>query len=394
MTTDKVKKSFIQLKQYCEKEAFMGYDPYDGLNSSVFQRIPILRKIPLFRLAWIQLFKRSPINIRKWAGIEPDYNPKALGLFLSAYCKLYHHEAKDEYLDKIKYFIQKIIDTQSVGYSGSCWGYNFDWQSKAFFQPKNTPTIVATSFIANGLLDAYDILKDSSLLDRARSSCQFIMDDLNRIEGNDGSFAFSYSPLDKSVVYNASLLGAKLLARTYHHTKEPILIETASKAVLYCCGKQQENGSWTYGEASFHQWVDNFHTGYNLESIADYMHYSNDQRFIEVLNKGYYYYIKHFFNENGMAKYYNDSTYPIDIHAPSQLIVTLEKLGKIEEKRTLIDQVLDWTIDKMQSKKGYFYYQINQFFTSKIPYMRWSQAWMFLSMSIYLQHFLPKTEKI
>ena len=34
------------------------------------------------------------------------------------------------------------------------------WQARAFFQPRNTPTVVATSFIAHGLLDAYEILKE------------------------------------------------------------------------------------------------------------------------------------------------------------------------------------------------------------------------------------------
>ncbi len=394
MTTDKVKKSFNKLRTYCEQAEFKGFDPYDGLNSSVFKKIPLINNSYIARLVWIQFFKRSPINMRKIAGIKPDYNPKALGLFLSAYCNLYQHEQTEDNINKINYFIRKINSSITKGYAGACWGYNFDWQSKAFFQPKNTPTIVASSFIANSLLDAYEITKDETLIQTARSTCNFILKDLNRTNGIDNTIAFSYSPLDNSVVYNASLLGARLLARTYFYTKEDILIDTAKKAVKYCCSKQHENGSWSYGAHSFHKWIDNFHTGYNLECISDYMHYSNDKSFEGSLDRGYYYYIKNFFNEKGMSNYYNHSTYPIDIHSPSQLIITLKKLGKIEEKKVLLDQVLNWTIDKMQSKKGYFYYQINKYFTSKIPYMRWSQAWMFLSMSIYLTHFLPKSENI
>ncbi len=394
MTIDKIKKSFNKLKAYCEEAEYKGFDPYDGLNSSVFKKIPLFNKSSLARLVWIQFFKRSPINMRKIAGIEPEYNPKALGLFLSGYCHLYQHEENEHHLQKINYFINRIHTSITKGYSGACWGYNFDWQSKAFFQPKNTPTIVVSSFIANSLLDAYEITKDESLIKIARSTCDFILKDLNRTKGKDNSIAFSYSPLDNSVVYNASFLGARLLARTYFYTKESILIDTAKNAVKYCCLKQHENGSWNYGNHSFHNWVDNFHTGYNLECISDYMLYTNDNSFEGALERGFYYYIKNFFTEKGISKYYNHSTYPIDIHSPSQLIITLKKLGKIEEKKTLLDQVLNRTIDKMQSKKGYFYYQINKIFTSKIPYMRWSQAWMFLSMSIYLNHFLPKSENI
>jgi hypothetical protein len=46
--------------------------------------------------------------------------------------------------------------------------------------------------------------------------------------------------------------------------------------------------------------------------------------------------------------------------------------------------VLTWTIKNMQSKKGYFYYQIKRGISSKISYMRWSNAFMFNVLSNYL----------
>ena len=87
--SDQILHSFNKLKAYCEKEEFRGYDPYDSLNSTFLQSISLVSKKPLFRLVWTQFFKRFPINFRKLAGINKDYNPKALGLFLSGYCNLY-----------------------------------------------------------------------------------------------------------------------------------------------------------------------------------------------------------------------------------------------------------------------------------------------------------------
>ena len=84
-----------------------------------------------------------------------------------------------------------------------------------------------------------------------------------------------------------------------------------------------------------------------------------------------------------MAKYYNNQTYPIDIHAPAQLIITLYKLNIINEQKDLANRVLKWTINNMQSPKGYFYYQKRKGVSSKIPYMRWAQAWMFYAFSFY-----------
>jgi hypothetical protein len=379
----KITESLNRLRKYCEAENFKGYDPYDGLNSLFFRAIPAISKNRIAKLSWIQFFKRSPLNLRTITGVKKDYNPKAMGLFLSSYCLLYKTEAKQEYLDKCNFFIDKINSSVSEGYSGACWGYNFDWQARAFFQPKGTPTVVASTFIANALLDAYEITRDDQLLKTARSTCDFVLKDLNRTYDDKVNFAFSYSPLDKSVVFNASLLGSRLLSRVYSFTNEKELIEAAKSSVNYCCDYQRADGSWGYGTLPFHQWVDNFHTGYNLECIADYVRFSGDQGYSGNVNRGFDYYINTFFTEEGIPKYYNNSIYPIDVHAPAQMVITLAKLRKFKEHKMVMDNVLNWTIDHMQSPKGFFYYQVNKYFSSKIPYMRWAQAWMFYALSTY-----------
>src|ERR1035437_755068 len=383
--SEKIEQSFIKLKNYCTSESFKGYDPYDGLNSTFFQAIPFISKNRRARLAWIQLFKRSPLNLRVIAGVKKDYNPKALGLFLSGYCNLYKQVKEQEYLDKINFFCGQLSSLVNKLHSGACWGYNFDWQARAFFQPKNTPTVVVTTFIASALMDAYEIIGEDQLLKTARSACDFIIKDLNRTYEENGNFAFSYSPLDKSVVFNASLLGSRLHARVYSFTQEKELIEEPKKSVTFCSDQQRADGSWQYGTLPFHQWVDSFHTGYNLECIADYMKYSKDYSYKNLLAKGFDYYIHTFFTEDGIPKYYNNSVYPIDIHSSAQLVITLVKLNKHHELKELPNKVLNWTIENMQSDKGYFYYQINKYFSSKIPYMRWAQAWMFYALSTYIK---------
>jgi hypothetical protein len=46
--------------------------------------------------------------------------------------------------------------------------------------------------------------------------------------------------------------------------------------------------------------------------------------------------------------------YFIDIHSPTQLIVTLCALNKFNQHKDLADKVLLWTINNMQDKKGFF----------------------------------------
>lgn len=375
-------KALGNLISYCEKEAFRGWDPYDGLNSWVIQKTP-LGKSRLFRLAWIQLFKLSPVNFRKLVGIKKDYNPKGLGLFLIGYCNLYTKTKKKEYLEKIYFLSQQLLELQTKGYSGACWGYNFDWQARAFFQPKHTPTVVATSFIVEALLQAYKITRDIKLIETASSASHFILKDLNKTHGEQGNYTLSYSPTDKTQVFNAGLLGAKTLALIYEHTNEDYLLSEAKKIVDYVCSKQHPDGSWAYGTLPFHQWVDNFHTGYNLECIYIYQKISNDLTYRKNIDKGLGYYLSNFFTEEGISRYYNNKTYPIDIHAPAQLVVTLAKMGILDAHKDLAESVLGWTIKNMQSKKGYFYYQKRRILSSKIPYIRWAQSWMFYALSYY-----------
>jgi hypothetical protein len=385
MDNSSIKEIFQKLDDYCQKESFKGYDPFDGLNSKLFKVIPSLKRSSLFKLAWIQFFKRSPINFRKIAGVEKEYNPKGLGLFLSGYCNLYKIDTSSANLNKISFFLEELKKCQLKNYSGICWGYNFDWQSKAFFQPKGTPSVVVSSFIGCALLDAYELLQDKELLNMARSTCDFVLKDLNRTYDPDGDFSFSYSPLDKTQVFNASLLGARLLSRTYFYTKEHLLIEESRKAVSYVCKHQKVNGAWSYSPLPFHSWIDNFHTGYNLECIHTYQSISGDLSFQNNLDKGLNYYFNTFFEDSGLPKYYCNSRYPVDMHTTAQLIVTLSKIGILKEKMELVDKVLTWSIENMfGARSGYFYYYKEKYFTIKIPYMRWTQAWMFLGLSHYM----------
>lgn len=393
MKFSNIEKSFNSLKDYCESENFAGWDPFDGLNSKIFKATP-LKYWDIARLAWIQGFKRSPINFRKLLLVTKQHNAKGIGLFLTGYCNIYKLQensgneqfgTQQEIIDKINYLAELLISMQSKGFSGAGWGYNFDWQARRLFLfPKETPTVVATTFAATALFEAYEITKNQSWLRTALSSAQFVLNDLNRTEKKRG-FLFSYSPFKgNDTVYNASLLGSKLLSYCYHYSKDKNLKVVARESILACTDAQQADGSWLYGELPVQNWIDSFHTGYNLDALITYQEITDDYSFSENIEKGFDFYINNFFLEDGTPKYYHNKTYPIDIHCPGQLFVTLNSLSKFTQHSQLAKKVMTWTIENMQDKKGYFYYQMKKGVSSKISYMRWSNAFMFYAMSFYL----------
>lgn len=393
LKSNNVVSSFLELKTYCEAENFKGWDPYDGMNSKVFQALP-LKHWDLARLAWIQGFKRSPINFRKILLVPKQYNAKGIGLFLLGYCNLYELSLKGEtmfgtsesLLEKIHELANLLDRLKNPDYSGACWGYNFDWQARRLFLfPANTPTVVATTFCAEALFKAFEVTKDERYKSLALSSADFVMNDLNRTSHNSG-FLFSYSPLNgNNTVYNASLLGAKLLSICYKYSGNFEYRNTAQKTIKAVCEGQRMDGSWVYGLLPVQNWIDSFHTGYNLDAISMYQNCTGDKQFESNIEKGFIYYINNFFMPDGTPKYYNNKIYPIDIHCPAQLFVTLYKLKKFRSHKDLATDVYKWSVKHMQSSKGYFYYQLKKGISSKISYMRWSNAFMFNASTFYFK---------
>lgn len=384
------------LKSYCESEQFKGWDPYDGLNSKVFQALPFFKNSAICRLVVIQGFKRSPINFRRLAMVPKEHNAKGIGLFLQGYCNLYKAVIKNpelaeslgsakEFLARVGELADLLISMQSKGYSGACWGYNFDWQARRLFLfPKQTPTVVATCFCATALMDAYEITGNKDYLDVALSSAEFVLKDLHRTPLN-GGFLFSYSPLQgNDTVFNASLLGSRLLACCYHYTGNETYRDAARSSVEACCKAQSEDGSWVYGMLEVQSWIDSFHTGFNLDALIAYEEMTEDTTYHNAIDRGFKFYIENFFESDGCPKYYHDKKYPVDIHCPGQLFTTLFRLHKMDQYQGLAENVLDWTLANMWDKKGYFYYQLKKGVNSRIPYMRWSNAFMFNALSYYL----------
>lgn len=388
--------SFVKLKSYCEKEQFKGWDPYDGLNSKIFQTLPFFKNSALCRLVVIQGFKRCPFNLRRIAMVPKQHNAKGIGLFLSGYCNLHNAVKDNPKLEKdlgslkdiekqINELAELLISMQSKGYSGACWGYNFDWQARRLFLfPRFTPTVVATNFCATALMEAYEITRNRRYLDIALSAANFVINDLHRTE-YEGGFLFSYSPLEgNDTVFNASLLGSRLLSYCYYYTKNEEYKRLAELSVKACCAGQKESGAWVYGMLPVQSWVDSFHTGYNLDGLVAYQELTGDSTYNGYIERGFSYYISKMFECDGTPKYYDNQMYPIDIHCPGQLIITLSRLHKFEQHRDLANKVMKWTVDNMQDKDGYFYYQLKKGISSKISYMRWSNAFMFNALSYYI----------
>jgi len=66
-------------------------------------------------------------------------------------------------------------------------------------------------------------------------------------------------------------------------------------------------------------------------------------------------------------------------------VITLAKANLLQQHMPLVDRVMKWTIENMQSSEGYFYFQKKKYYTNKTPFMRWSQGWIFYALAYYIR---------
>lgn len=383
---------YNQLFTWCEKENFAGYDPFDGLNSKVFQTTP-LKYFALPRLAWLQMVKRSGKNLRPILKIEKGINAKGIALFALSELSRFRATQEEKHAENAKQLIEKLLslkieiqDPKSKIHNRLAWGYNFDWQSRAFYAPQGTPTIVPTAFATQALIEAYGIFKDEKYLETAKQVCEFITTDLNRIDESKTEVCFSYTPLDRSVIFNASLLAGECLANVGAVTKEILHLNLAQKTANYVINRQREDGAWVYGAKSFQSWVDNFHTAFILLSLNRLQNLIPNLDCQNCIKKGLDYWLDNLFLADGTPKYYDRETFPIDIHSASAAMVGLCELKDLDERcLPLAEKVANWTIKNMRDANGFFYYQKRKNGLVKTPFIRWGQAWMSFALSRLLE---------
>lgn len=374
-----VKRAIWRLDAWIEGEGFRGWDPFDALNSPVLKALS-LRNRRLGQVC-VQVLKRLPMNSRPFLGIPKGYNPKGMGLFLASYWRKHRMAKQTATLQKVEFFADWLRANVSRGYHGACWGYNFDWPNRSFFAPAGTPTIVNTACIGLAFMDL--AREDESrvlgvpALQTARSACDFILCDLRAERPASDELCFAYTPLDSRRVHNANALGAWLLAEVAAQTAESDLAKAALASARYTARRQRPDGAWPYGEGAADAWIDNFHTGYVLMALKRIGDCLGTDEFAAPVRHGYRFWKTQMFTPQGVPKYYPGKLHPIDSHCVAVAILTFLAFSDVDaEGRDLAVQSANWGIAHLQNRAGCFDYQITPICRIRIPYMRWTQAWM------------------
>ena len=365
-------------EQHIRDERWRGYDPYDALTSPLF-RLPVLRSNRLIRFGAQQVVKRLPFNVRPLLGIEKGLNPVSVALFGQG---LAHRAAADpdrveDDREEATRCVAMLDSLATPGYSGACWGYPFDWEARHASIPAGTPTIVATGMVTNALTEIDRVFGIERAAELVRSAGAFVACDLHRVAGEDGAFCWSYSPGDRTAVLNATLKGTRLLAQAVTLGAPAEWLGAAAASARFVVAHQSGSGAWPYAIGDDRQWADNFHTGYVLECLHAYRECGGDEPVEEAMRRGWDYYRRQFFTPDMTPKYYDDRLGPVDATACAQAVITLCTFGDVEGAGRACAR----SIELLGRPDGSFAYQRRGTRVVRIPYLRWSTAWMYLAMA-------------
>ena len=375
----KIETSVRMVEKWVEDHDYKGYEPFDGL-SSVFRPLTF-GNLLLDRLL-LQLIRQSPINLRPIFGVSPLDSTIGRGYMAWGYCHMFKITGDNNYRLKTDACLQWLIENKSQGYREFSWGKHFDFASRGGLYKAFEPILIWTALIANAFLEAYEIFGDRKYLEVADSVCKWILK-LPRNKTEAG-YCLGYHYQDfNATIHNSNMVGAAVLARTAKHTNNQENLSDAKEAMTFSCTRQLPSGAWLYGEHPQNHWIDNFHTGYNLDALKCYIDYSGDHLYEDKLKKGLDFYEKNLFEENGRPKYYHNRAYPIDSQCCSQAVETLSNFAEYSPAALpLALKVANWAIDNMQDKEGYFYYREYPLIKAKTPMLHWAQATMYKAMTI------------
>lgn len=393
---EKIENSAIKLDYWIDKNGWAGYDPYD------IKELPLVRKITkwgnknfiaeILRESLFEFFLIFPVFSRKLFFVKPKVNAKAMGLFAQSFLDLYRITKDRKYFDKANECINWLDKNYSKNYPGKGWGYPFVWQAKKTI-PRNTPNGIVTTAVGSAYFAMYKQTGKKEYLDTCKDICVFLTHlPIDYI--NNDQLCFSYTPIFTNHVHNLNLFVAEYLIKIGKETNNNEWVNLGIQAANYTIANQDEDGSFDYDgpPEKLRNFKDNYHTGYILLQLYSIWKLTNNEKYFSSLKKCYTHYIHNFFDENKIPKFTPERKYRIDIHSSAASILCLSELSEVfPEGLDIAKNVAEWTIDTLQDKDGYFYYGIfknritGKPFVSKIPFMRWGQAWMLRGLSNLLK---------
>ncbi len=337
-----------RIDAWFEKHGTVGPDPFD-IKAHPWMRRMQRNKWP--RRCATLVCDLFPHASRQLLRIAPTDNPKTHALLALGGLRLFQTTQDVYWLDKVRANLDWLLEHPSTEFSGLSWGYPFAVTGQDLNTPPGTPVAVISAIAGEAFALAHEVTGDDRHLESIRSIAQFMMNDLPRLNGPNGTHCFGYTPGDHRRVHNANLLVTEHLVRAARLAGMNECLDPALLALAFTLRAQRGDGAWPYGyhaegdpyETGLLDLVDHHHTGFVLRSLHAIEKNVPGSVPEEVLERGFRFYRTQLIEHSGMPV--NEyGRFPVDIHACAEAIlcpsVLSERLGNCQK---LALDAMRWT---------------------------------------------------
>jgi len=393
------------LFRWVQDNGWFGWDPYDIWDNSA--GIWMLgRKSLAARVAGRivgRLEEASPVLLRKLLAVRPRVNAKAMGLFAAAFLDLEAAEGKSRKLKGEPAYLpcfRWLDENRNTRFGGCGWGYPFDWQTRVLI-PRFTPTGVNSAIIGDAYWLKYRYHQDREALARCEEICSFIATSLNRTSlRGDGSFCFSYTPLDRFQVHNANLFGAEFLIRIGKEVQREEWIRAGLDAGRFSLAEIRTDGTlgyWSNQQAFEGLQQDTYHSGFEIRALKGIARASGSTAFGSAAEKYFSVWRKDYFSESGAPCFVRGDHSVVEVHSCAEsLLCPVAMCGTpgftredcMGHLKKVLPAVVSALWKQENPERGYFMWMSRRRFSSRknldIPLIRWGEAWMFRALAATL----------
>ncbi len=384
-TASRVEKAQLKFIKWLSNYGFDSYDQYD-LWATPYG---IWSKGLYYKYGFKAVFPVVPLALMDWlvpsipqSARSKTRFPIADSHYIMGFLAMYSATRDTKYLDKAKEIGRHLLDTSVPGYSGYCWGYPFDWQTKRGLVKSGTPLITTTPYAFYAFVGLYEATDTARYMEVARSIAQFVANDIQDTPVDSGSAA-SYTPFDFTHVINASAYRAACLMIAYQIFGEDQYREIAEKNTSFVIAKQRSNGSWYYsGNDENDAFVDHIHTCFVLKGLYQIYRVTGDTKVLETVERGFDYYRKNLFDNEERPKTFSETKNKqfkiVELYDYAEAINLFLLIGSSIDTNGMKHRLVSDLLNGWQTAEGFFVSRISTgYLRNKIPYHRWDNLKFF-----------------
>jgi hypothetical protein len=321
---------------------------------------------------------------------HPSRFPIADAHYAMGFTFLYETTGSSASLERAMHFLDELTKSRCGAFKEFCWGYPFDWVTRAGLIKGQTPLITTTPYVYEAFLQIWELHRRDEWKQVIESIARHAVIDIKDFKASDTASSCSYTPFDKGGVINAAAYRAFLLMSASQVLLKDEYWKIAKRNLNFVLENQNPDGSWYYAVDGVRDFVDHFHTCFVMKALAKIYSLTRDKACGEALAKGVEYYLKNLFDEDGLPKPFSKAprltVYKRELYDCAECInLCLLLRDRFPELEMVLETVVTGILKEWIKSDGSFRSRRLHLGWDNVPMHRWAQSQMFRSLAFYVR---------